>query len=131
MKRYALRHKPTKTLIRLEMGHDGDHSLSHYPDDGEIFLLDDPMEAEYIRLNNKAINGHSYGPYPDHRFEYDELEVVAVNIEVEVIHQPVLPTPEVVLTARYGEKEPKQLERMLKDNAQYSLYQLKDYLRDK
>jgi hypothetical protein len=134
MKKYALRHKPTKELLRLEIGYDGDHSLSHYKDDGEIFLLDDPMEAEFIRLHNKKVGYHSYGPYPDFSYEVDELEVVAVNIEVEVIHQPTLPTAREVLTARYGKEgtgEIKQLERMLKDNVQYSLHQLKDFLRDK
>lgn len=144
MKKFALRHKATKNLLRLEasgnMDHSVDYSLTNFRD-GEIWMVDTQWEAEYVRQHHYSERFEAYGKSPHLTLEPEEVEVVEVNVEVEVIQPLSLPSYEEVMTDRYGKEEPLWVEARIKERQQeiergekpraYDLYQLKEFMRKK
>lgn len=114
--KYGLRQKSTGQLVGYctSSNADGDCCVEEQyilqPGSDQLWLVDDPEQAEYVRLNSTEWYNAGFDT-PTNNLDSDDLEVVEVNVEVKV--EPVevsLPTPYEFFEARYAKKEPRHWE---------------------
>lgn len=92
MIKYGLRHKPTNKILHVytsdNAGSDGtynccvttQHTLTENAEDNlREWYADTPIDAEFVRRNSTAWYNANYET-PTHHFEFDELEVVEIDI---------------------------------------------------
>jgi len=120
MKKYGLRNKKSKKIVGYIISSTDDgvegvseiHTLSD--EDENMWLVDDPKHAEWVRLNSTAWFNALYDT-PDHKFEADDYEVVEVVIIQTV--KPVkvkIPTQLEMLELKYSKKEPAHFKHLKK-----------------
>jgi hypothetical protein len=140
--KYALRQKSTGELVGFTIssneGGDFCNGEQYILEVGEekLWLVDDPQQAEWVRLNSTDWYNAGYDT-PTHYFdEPDDFEVVAIDIPINT--KPVevsIPTPYDFFKAKYAKKEPKHWEylqeRLKTEDLRYEWYDLKQQKRKK
>ena len=90
------------------------HVLSER-DTEEIWSVDTPENAEWVRLNSTQWYNAEYDT-PTNDLDPEDLEVVKINIIISTSILPVqnnLPTQEEFYTLKYKEREPEHYEHMM------------------
>lgn len=86
---YGLRHKETGKILRYQQEDNGPNadgirfSYGLNLEANDMWLVDNPRLAEYVRLNSTPWYNADYKT-PMHYFDSEELEVVYVNVVVKV-----------------------------------------------
>lgn len=111
--KFGLRQKSTGELVGYEiLSNDGGDFCSENQyllqvGPKQIWLVDDPEQAEFVRLNSTPWFNADYDT-PTNDLDPDDLEVVEIDMIVNV--QPVdvsIPTPYEFFKERYAKKEPR------------------------
>lgn len=109
--KFGLRQKSTGELVGYEISfNDGDFCCNNQyllqAGSKQIWLVDDPEQAEFVRLNSTPWFNAEYDT-PTNDLDPDDLEVVEIDMTVNVQFVEVsIPTPYEFFEDRYAKKEP-------------------------
>lgn len=112
--KFGLRQKSTGKIVGYYTSQNsGDGvELQHILEPGaeKFWLVDDPEQAEFVRLNSTEWYNAGYDT-PTNHIDTDDLEVVEINVEIKTTSVDVsLPTPYEFFETRYAEKDPRHWE---------------------
>jgi len=124
--KFGLRQKSTGELVGYEISSNeggefcGENQYLLQVGSKQIWLVDDPENAEFVRLNSTPWFNADYDT-PTNDLDPDDLEVVEIDMTVNVQSVEVsIPTPYEFYEERYAKKEPrhwKQLKEEIKKDA--------------
>lgn len=137
--KYGLRQKSTGQLVGYEISSNeggdfcGEFQYILEVGDERLWLVDDPQQAEFVRLNSTEWYNAGYDT-PTHHFKADDFEVVVINVAVSAKSVEVsIPTPYEFFKAKYAKEDPEHWEYVKemieKDRARYSWYDLQEQRR--